>query len=140
MKIQWNRVTWYSQTAAVVIFVGVFFLGFWLGQVYNEAKGGGPVKKNEDQQKQFINAATFKCDGGKAVSAAFYSDSVEISLSDGRGLELPQTISASGARYANADESFVFWNKGDTAFIQEQGNETYKNCVVSAETRTNEGI
>ena len=28
-------------------------------------------------------------------------------------------MSGSGARYANKDESFVFWNKGNTAFITE---------------------
>ena len=44
---------------------------------------------------------------------------------------LPQTISASGARYANDDESIVFWNKGNTAFITENGpdNITYKDCT-----------
>ena len=31
MIIEWNKVTWYSKLAAVIIFVGVFFLGFWLG-------------------------------------------------------------------------------------------------------------
>ena len=47
------------------------------------------------------------------------SDSVELKLSDGRSLKIPQAMSGSGARYANTDESFVFWNKGDTAFITE---------------------
>jgi len=28
-------------------------------------------------------------------------------------------MSASGARYANKDETFVFWNEGDTAFVTE---------------------
>jgi membrane-bound inhibitor of C-type lysozyme len=47
-------------------------------------------------------------------------------------MELPQVISGSGARYANADESFVFWNKGDTAFVTEgsDDNMTYKDCVA----------
>ena len=31
MKIEWNKVTWYSKLAAIIIFVAVFFLGFWLG-------------------------------------------------------------------------------------------------------------
>jgi membrane-bound inhibitor of C-type lysozyme len=41
-------------------------------------------------------------------------------------------LSGSGARYANKDESFVFWNKGDTAFITEgaSGEETYSDCVA----------
>jgi membrane-bound inhibitor of C-type lysozyme len=47
-------------------------------------------------------------------------------------LYLPQTISASGARYANDDESVVFWNKGDTAFMTEGASAhiTYKDCKV----------
>jgi membrane-bound inhibitor of C-type lysozyme len=46
---------------------------------------------------------------------------------------LPQTMSGSGARYANAGETFVFWNKGDTAFITEgkAGTETYSGCVAA---------
>ena len=41
---------------------------------------------------------------------------------------LPQARSASGARYANADQSFVFWNKGETAFIEENGQPSYSGC------------
>ncbi len=57
---------------------------------------------------------------------------MELKLSDGRSLSLPQVMSGSGARYANKDESFVFWNKGDTAFITEgaAGQETYSGCVA----------
>ena len=75
--------------------------------------------------------AKFACDGGKTIDAAFYSDSVELKLSDGRSLTLPQAMSGSGARYADADESLVFWNKGDTAFITEGSDEdqTYSDCV-----------
>ena len=41
MKIQWNKVTWYSKVIAVVLFVGVFFLGLYLGKEYEEARLGG---------------------------------------------------------------------------------------------------
>jgi membrane-bound inhibitor of C-type lysozyme len=73
------------------------------------------------------------CDGDKTIDAEFYSESVELKLGDGRSLTLPQVISGSGARYANADESFVFWNKGDTAFITEGSDDeqTYSDCVDS---------
>jgi len=37
MSIQWNKVTWYSKLIAVVIFVAVFFLGFYLGQQWQIA-------------------------------------------------------------------------------------------------------
>ena len=79
-----------------------------------------------------VARATFNCKDGKSIDATFYADKVELKLSDGRSLSLPQAMSASGARYANMDESFVFWNKGDTAFVTEGagGKETYSGCVT----------
>ncbi len=82
-------------------------------------------------------AAQFDCKDGKIIKATFYpSDDkyVDLVLSDERALSVPRAISASGARYAKADESFVFWNKGNTAFITEMANETtYADCVTKAE-------
>ncbi|HUU65971.1 MAG TPA: MliC family protein [Methyloceanibacter sp.] len=79
-----------------------------------------------------ISEATYKCEGGKGIDATYYPDSVDLTLTDGRSLELPQAISGSGARYANSDESFVFWNKGDTAFVTEGPDDTmtFKDCVA----------
>ncbi len=76
-----------------------------------------------------VATALFKCAAGKTIDATFYASAVDLTLSDGRSLNLPQAMSGSGARYANADESFVFWNKGNTAFITE-GKETYSGCVT----------
>jgi membrane-bound inhibitor of C-type lysozyme len=78
----------------------------------------------------------FSCDAGKSITATFYPDNdtqVDLVLSDGRTLSVPHAISASGARYANEDESFVFWNKGNTAFITEgsEATTTYENCVTA---------
>ena len=77
--------------------------------------------------------ALFVCERGKTVRAAFTNgpqSHVTLSLSDGRKLGLPQVIAASGARYANGDESFVFWNKGNTAFIEESGKLTFAGCIA----------
>lgn len=82
-----------------------------------------------------VTDATFACNLGKSIDAAFYPDKVSLKLSDGRDLTLPQTMSGSGARYANSDESVVFWNKGNTAFLSEGADETptYNGCIqVSA--------
>jgi len=78
--------------------------------------------------------ARFACAEGKSVHATFVNgaaSSVRLVLSDGRKLSLPQARSGSGARYANGDGSFVFWNKGKTAFIEEGGKTTYADCVTS---------
>jgi membrane-bound inhibitor of C-type lysozyme len=79
-----------------------------------------------------VATATFKCQGGKSIEATFYASSVSLTLSDGRSLTVPQAMSGSGARYANKDETFVFWNKGDTAFVTEgnDGKDTYSGCAT----------
>jgi putative hemolysin len=97
---------------------------------------------------------TYICDNNKTIEAAFYkgeskpvkpgeppipSGSVKIVLSDGRNFDLPQTISADGGRYANSDESFIFWSRGDTAFINEGATTTFKNCILSNSNIDNSG-
>lgn len=78
-----------------------------------------------------ISVVDYACAEGKTIKASYYSDKVDIVLSDGRKMELPQTMSGSGIRYANADESFVFWSKGNTAFATEGDPDkpTYADCV-----------
>jgi membrane-bound inhibitor of C-type lysozyme len=80
-----------------------------------------------------ISKVKYACVDSKTIEAAYFADKVDVTLSDGRSMSLPQTMSGSGARYANADESFVFWNKGDTAFITEgtdpNAPPTFADCV-----------
>ena len=79
-----------------------------------------------------VATAIFKCQGGKSIDVTFYASSVDLKLSDGRSLKVPQAMSAFGARYANKDETFVFWNKGDTALSEgKDGKETYSCCAVA---------
>ena len=77
--------------------------------------------------------AKFACAAGKSIDATFIngkSNSVQLVLSDRRKMTLPQSVSGSGARYANSAETIVFWNKGDTASMQERGKTTYAACVT----------
>ncbi len=87
----------------------------------------------------------YACAGGKTIYASYYEasstppknpgepptpgGSVALVLSDERTVTLPQTISASGIRYANPSESFIFWSKGEGAFVDENNQETYSDCV-----------
>lgn len=53
IHIAWNTVNWYSQIVAVVLFVGIFVLGFYLGQRYEyhafvNAINGGPHLNESD--------------------------------------------------------------------------------------------
>jgi hypothetical protein len=60
-----------------------------------------------------VAAAAFECQGGKSIDATFYANSVDV----GRALR-------------QQGREFVFWNKGDTAFVTEgkDGKETYSGC------------
>ena len=75
-----------------------------------------------------IAAVHYGCSAGKTIAATYYADRVDLVLSDGRKLALPQTMAASGIRYADAGETIVFWSKGKTAFITEGSAETYADC------------
>ena len=96
-----------------------------------------------------IATATYLCDGGKTITAAYYkgaptptpapgespvpSGVVALKLSDGRAMTLAQTISADGGRYANDDGSFVFWSKGDGALVLERDTQgAFTGCIVVA--------
>ncbi|MFZ3054459.1 MAG: MliC family protein [Minisyncoccales bacterium] len=100
------------------------------------------------KQSQPVAQATYICNDNKTIDATYYkgetktvkpgeqpipTGSIKIALSDGRVLNLKQTLSADGTRYANSDESFVFWGKGNGALILENNVEkSYIGCVVEA--------
>jgi membrane-bound inhibitor of C-type lysozyme len=80
-----------------------------------------------------LNTVVFQCDNNKSITAGFdmaNDAQVQLALSDGRQMSLPHAVSADGARYANSDESIVFWNVGTTAFMQENGTTTFANCAI----------
>lgn len=92
-----------------------------------------------------VSAVRYDCAQGRTLTAEYFTGPARIApsgapipgghvlltLADGRKLTLPQTLSGSGIRYADPDESFVFWSKGDTAFVEEGANRTvtYADCV-----------
>ena len=91
----------------------------------------------------------YSCDADQTITAAYYQGastpaaspdqpptpggSVALTLSDGRTMTLPQTISADGTRYANADGSFVFWSKGNGAMVLENNQQkSFVGCIMVA--------
>ena len=92
-----------------------------------------------------VATVQYACTNGKSLVAEFFDGPtrtapdgrpipggrVVLTMTDGKKLTLPQTLSGSGIRYANEGESFVFWSKGDTAFAEEGPSHavTYENCV-----------
>jgi len=92
-----------------------------------------------------MSTVRYQCQQNKTIVADFYDGKssagpdgqpipggrVVVQLSDGRKFSLPQTLSGSGIRYADSSGTFVFWSKGDTAFVEEGSSQTvtYRDCV-----------
>lgn len=96
---------------------------------------GGYAYMNLGSKKVASGMGTFVCEGGDVMQATFYNgknSSVDLIINDAEQITLLQATSASGARYVNNDESFVFWNKGDSAFVSIVANGTTTNdmCVT----------
>ncbi len=72
------------------------------------------------------------------VSAMFEPGFVTFSYADLGTVKLPQVVSASGARYANTDESLVFWNKGNDVTIYKNNTPIFAGSVggASSEVQT----
>jgi membrane-bound inhibitor of C-type lysozyme len=127
----------------VLLIIIIIIISVWYFNKNKNQESTGP-------QLTLINEVVYNCNDNKAIQAAFYegelipvepgeppipTGKVKLILSDGRNFDLPQTLSASGIRYANDDESFVFWSKGDGAIILENGVEKdFKECVVKDES------
>jgi len=131
MKLQLKSLVLALIVIAGFIFMGGFLLYFKIGRPPVEP--AEEVTVNETDKKIELQPspikAVFTCKDKKSIEAVFSGNTVSLVLSDGRKLELNQALSASGARYANQDETLVFWNKGNTAFIEENNTTTFQDCV-----------
>ncbi len=90
----------------------------------------------QDQATPEIEStAVFMSEDGKTVPAIFYDGVVMFNIEGLGDTVLPQTISGSGARYANEDESIVFWNKGDDLTITQNGVDIFVGTVYDKSSK-----
>jgi len=133
-----------TRTGIVVLIAAVIFI---ILLVVLFAQGTAAPAVPVSPQKP-INTVSYACDAGKTIVAAYYEGtstpavsagqppvpggSVSLALSDGRKMILPQTISADGTRYASADNSIVFWSKGNGLTFTENSQQTFSGCISVA--------
>lgn len=82
------------------------------------------------QDSEFGKGMHYACADGKIFLAEFGDGLARITLEDGTSYTLESTVSASGARYANENDEFVFLSKDYGGFIEENGVETYSECAL----------
>lgn len=94
MNIQWNKTTPFSLITAIILFIAVFALGFYLGQKWGTAKAilelnqefneeYVPINDNGNVENNYIYA-TFTCENNKIIYATFFNDNVQLYLNDDR--------------------------------------------------------
>ncbi|MES2225850.1 MAG: MliC family protein [Patescibacteria group bacterium] len=75
-------------------------------------------------------SVTYACNDNKTIQAGFTDTDAVLTLSDGRTVTLPHVMSGSGIRYeANG---IVLVGKGDNAFLEENGTQTYVDCIANS--------
>ena len=128
--------------ASVVLALLIVAIGFLLYK-------NQPVPE-QTESPVVTGKTTYQCMGGHTVETVFMTQGpvpesvpglppasnalVSISLDGAQDISLPQAVSADGSRYANADESLVFWSKGNGAMVLQNGKEDiFQNCIVVKE-------
>ncbi len=139
----------YTPIQVIILIVIVVVIAFAIVHNYNKNKQAPVVTPVQVTTTEPSATVSYSCDAGKTITAVYYQGestpsadpsqppipggSVTVTLSDGRTMTLKQTISADGTRYANADESFVFWGKGNGALVLENNqSKSYIGCIQVA--------
>jgi len=89
---------------------------------------------HQNQQGAVVATASYLCRDGKSIDASYTAKNVTLTLSDTRAFVLPQVMSGSGTRYESGPTVFV--TKGDNAFLEESGTQTYVDCVANGSPTT----
>ncbi len=85
-------------------------------------------------QPRVSNTVTYYCREG-VITATYLNRKVRLTLPDGRRFQLPQTVAASGVRYAG--KKITFWSKGPNAWVTEDDQPIYSDGVAGTVTYPN---
>lgn len=103
--------------------IGVVLVGSIVALIVAMSMTGGA-----DESVTRTGEASYSCADGTTINVQFLADESAIVTLDGTPYELSQVQAASGARYANSDESFVFWEQGGEAVVLVDGEVMYDAC------------
>jgi len=77
------------------------------------------------------NAFIFDCPSGAEIKISYDEESDSaILFVEGEEYKIRRVISASGARYANDDETVVFWEHQGEAMVEIDGKIMYQECKL----------
>ena len=93
-----------------------------------------PVPIADAPEARFQNSTVWHCaDGYQALAADLGQEDAVIALPEGV-VTLPRLASTEGTKYGNAEETTIFWKKGDEATVENMGS-VHPGCgVIGAST------
>lgn len=111
----------YMHKNIIYIFIVVVVLGSVVYLVSKERPRG-------QEEVQESTSASYS-DGVTTVEASFDNENMTVTFSHAStgDLTLPRVVAASGARYANEDESIVFWEHQGDALITKDGEVVFNS-------------
>lgn len=110
---------------AITIIIGIIILGAIGATLYF---GGVFAPTDEEPAASVEREETLTCADGTDIHTQYLENEHVIVELAGTPYELAPVRAASGARYANSDESFVFWNKGTESMILVDGDVVHEQC------------
>ncbi|MEK7094440.1 MAG: hypothetical protein AAB903_03835 [Patescibacteria group bacterium] len=81
MTIEWNKVTWYSKLLALILFVALPFIGFYLGMMYQEMRVAGYEGRRILQSQLTTNNSQLATDASTSLSASTSTSSTSLTAS-----------------------------------------------------------
>ena len=130
-------------TKKIISWVLVFLvIGFAIFSIKKFDSVKDPVQEETSQEEalpKIISTSVFMNKEGKTVPVIFYEEAVLFQTQETGDLVLPQVISASGTRYANEDESVVFWNKGNEITITQNNTDIFSGTLYDFAQVNEEG-
>ncbi len=90
------------------------------------------VSESVDKMESTAKTFEFVCPDGARLKVIYHENGERATLFfEDRKIELDRAISGSGARYS--DGHVVFWNKGDEALIEIDGEIIHQECKLLKE-------
>src|SRR6056297_1530724 len=106
----------------IILFIIIIVLGVFAWSYFSN-----PETKEDGDSNAFI----FDCPSGVEIKISYDKESDSASLFiEGEAYKIHRVISASGARYANDDETVVFWEHQGEAMVEIDGKTMYQECKL----------
>lgn len=100
MKVEWNKVTWYSKIIALILFVSLPFIGFYFGTVYQQATAINNVSNTSGIKGKVLLGPTCPVEISNNPCPDKAYSGLEIKIKNSSGRVLKTVVSAADGSFS----------------------------------------